>query len=78
MSAWPFGLRTPPPITYRPAPPIPPWHMTGDPSCQRCGGEGWVCENHEDHAWGYGEGCCGGAGMPCVCLGSLATGPESS
>jgi hypothetical protein len=30
-------------------------------------GEEWVCENHPDKAWGDGEGCCGAAGMPCIC-----------
>lgn len=36
--------------------------------CGICKGEGWVCENHENIAWNYGDGClCGGAGMPCKC-----------
>lgn len=35
--------------------------------CPICLGEGWVCENHDDKPWGYGEACCGGAGMPCRC-----------
>lgn len=38
-----------------------------DSDCPVCKGEGWVCENHEDTPWGDGEGCCGGAGMPCRC-----------
>ena len=40
---------------------------TNDPECNICSGEGWVCENHSDKAWGHGDGCCGGAGMPCKC-----------
>ena len=36
-----------------------------DHTCETCGGEMWVCENHPDKAWGEGDGCCGGAGMPC-------------
>lgn len=35
--------------------------------CANCEGEGWVCENHPQRPWGWGEGCCGGAGMPCLC-----------
>jgi len=35
--------------------------------CPICHGEGWVCEDHPDRAWGYGSGCCGGAGIPCAC-----------
>lgn len=35
--------------------------------CANCDGEGWVCENHPEVPWGEGDGCCGGAGMPCVC-----------
>jgi len=35
--------------------------------CQICHDEQWVCEDHADKAWGWGDGCCGGAGMPCVC-----------
>lgn len=39
-----------------------------DKDCPCCGGEGWVCENHLDVAWGDGAGCeCGGAGTNCVC-----------
>jgi hypothetical protein len=38
------------------------------PRCERCGGEGWVCENHPDQPWNEGDPkCCGGAGMPCPC-----------
>lgn len=33
--------------------------------CIVCKDERWVCENHPLRAWGYGDGCCGGAGMPC-------------
>lgn len=36
-------------------------------NCDTCGGEGWVCEKHPGKKWGYGDGCCGGAGMPCEC-----------
>jgi hypothetical protein len=36
-------------------------------TCTICKGEGWVCEYHSNKAWGEGDGCCGGAGMPCVC-----------
>ena len=40
----------------------------GDPGCATCGGEGWVCENHPEKAWGMGLDCpCGGAGEPCKC-----------
>lgn len=35
--------------------------------CTICGGEGWVCEYHPLIKWGEGDGCCGGAGMPCSC-----------
>ncbi len=35
--------------------------------CEICYGEGWVCEDHTNKAWGDGNGCCGGAGSPCVC-----------
>ncbi len=35
--------------------------------CKICLGEGWVCEDHPDKAWKDGDGCCGGAGMPCKC-----------
>ncbi len=35
--------------------------------CANCDGEGWVCENHPEVPWCEGDGCCGGAGMPCVC-----------
>lgn len=38
------------------------------PKCEVCGGEFWVCENHPGQSWKDGDGCCGGAGMPCpVC-----------
>lgn len=33
--------------------------------CKNCKGTGWVCESHPQVAWDY-DGCCGGAGMPCV------------
>lgn len=35
--------------------------------CANCDGEQWVCENHPEVPWGEGDGCCGGAGMPCTC-----------
>lgn len=35
--------------------------------CANCKGDGWVCENHPQKAWGGGFSCCDGAGMPCVC-----------
>ncbi len=38
-----------------------------DDDCPRCKGEGWVCESHEQIAWGDGDGCGGGAGAPCIC-----------
>jgi len=41
--------------------------QTIDPNCTICKGEGWVCENHDGTPWGGGDGCCGGAGMPCAC-----------
>lgn len=36
-------------------------------SCANCDNQGWVCENHPEVPWNDGEGCCGGAGMPCKC-----------
>jgi hypothetical protein len=39
--------------------------FTCTPDCPRCHGEGTVCEEHPDVAWGDGDGCCGAAGMPC-------------
>jgi hypothetical protein len=35
--------------------------------CEICGGEGWVCEDHPFVSWDEGQGCCGGAGVPCPC-----------
>jgi hypothetical protein len=36
--------------------------------CQRCSGEGWVCEDHPNIAWKGGTGCpCGAAGAGCGC-----------
>jgi hypothetical protein len=35
--------------------------------CANCDGEGWVCEDHPEVPWNGGDGCCGGAGMPCKC-----------
>ena len=32
-------------------------------TCPNCGGERWVCENHDDKPWP--EGCDCGAGAPC-------------
>jgi hypothetical protein len=36
--------------------------------CQRCDGEGWVCESHPDKPWREGHdfrGCVCDAGVPC-------------
>ena len=41
--------------------------MTDKPICANCDGEEWVCENHPEVPWLEGDGCCGGAGMPCSC-----------
>ena len=41
--------------------------MTDKLICANCDGQGWVCENHPEVPWGEGDGCCGGAGMPCAC-----------
>lgn len=41
--------------------------IVGNVECPVCGGEGLVCEDHPDKAWQDGDGCCGGAGMPCLC-----------
>ena len=42
-----------------------------DPGCQNCNGQGWVCENHINVPWDWGEAeCCDGecgAGSPCPC-----------
>lgn len=35
------------------------------PECPVCFGDGIVCEDHPNVAWCDGDGCCGGAGMPC-------------
>ncbi len=40
---------------------------SADPLCANCDGDGWVCENHPEVPWRDGDGCCGGAGAPCVC-----------
>jgi len=51
---------------------------TSDPNCKRCGGCGWVCENHLDKPWadmmtGPMEGACNcGAGAPCPSCNALA------
>lgn len=39
------------------------------PECKNCDSSGWVCEDHADVPWNYGDPeCCGGAGAPCpVC-----------
>jgi len=36
-------------------------------NCLRCGGLGWVCENHPASPWNKDapDGCECGAGMPC-------------
>lgn len=41
---------------------------TPNPDCGSCGGDGLVCEDHPDMPWFDGDGCCGGAGMPCSCI----------
>lgn len=35
--------------------------------CKLCEDTNIVCEDHPDKAWKSGEGCCGGAGMFCIC-----------
>lgn len=40
---------------------------SSNPLCANCDGQGWVCEKHPEVPWGEGDGCCGGAGIPCVC-----------
>lgn len=35
--------------------------------CSTCNGELWVCEEHPDHPWQDGDGCCGAPGIPCKC-----------
>jgi hypothetical protein len=49
-------------------------------ACPFCGGGLWVCENHPHIAWHDGDGCCGGAGMPCrICnAGDLPAFPPGS
>ena len=34
-------------------------------SCLNCEDNRWVCEEHPHRNWNGGDGCCGGAGMPC-------------
>lgn len=41
--------------------------MTDKIVCANCDGEGCVCENHPEVPWLEGDGCCGGAGMLCIC-----------
>ena len=36
-------------------------------ACNKCNDTGWVCEWHPDKE---AHKCCGGAGMPCECIGS--------
>lgn len=39
-----------------------------DAACEICNGGGWVCENHRQNDWKWGQQtCCGGAGAPCKC-----------
>lgn len=38
--------------------------MRNGDACKTCGGELWVCENHESKPWNS-DGCECGAGMPC-------------
>ena len=41
--------------------------MALDPNCPRCGGTGWVCEEHLSQPVGHAG--CTGAGMPCqICV----------
>lgn len=35
--------------------------------CANCDNERQVCEFHPEVPWGNGDGCCGGAGEPCIC-----------
>ncbi len=35
-------------------------------NCLNCEDNRWVCEEHPNTSWDGGDGCCGGAGMPCV------------
>lgn len=35
-------------------------------TCNKCNDTGWVCEWHPDKE---AHKCCGGAGMPCECIG---------
>jgi hypothetical protein len=35
-------------------------------TCNKCNDTGWVCEWHPDKE---AHMCCGGAGMPCECIG---------
>lgn len=35
--------------------------------CEKCNDQGCVCEFHPETPWNDGDGCCGGAGMLCVC-----------
>ena len=35
-------------------------------ACNKCNDTGWVCEWHPDKE---AHKCCGGAGMPCECIG---------
>jgi len=42
---------------------LPSIVCSGAPDCERCKGDGWVCENHDDQPQCHDD--CGGAGMPC-------------
>lgn len=46
-------------------PTIDSMFATCDDTCPVCHGDRWVCEDHPNKPWRDGDGCCGGAGMPC-------------
>ena len=41
-------------------------HPSEKATCNKCNDTGWVCEWHPDKE---AHKCCGGAGMPCECIG---------
>jgi hypothetical protein len=43
------------------------WKWKDKITCNKCNDTGWVCEWHPDKE---AHKCCGGAGMPCECIGS--------
>ncbi len=44
-------------------------HGSASPDCDTCEGDGLVCEDHPDRAWGGCGVLCGAPGMPCACTG---------